>query len=283
MGSAFRSLRFHATFACALAALIPQLTAQTSFTQDFTSSATIGDYVGIPPGGGQLDAIGGGGGVTWSIAGGALQVARAGTGAAWLDRTTDVLGAPLSAVALSFQFRTVDVTTASAAASLVFYVGDGLTSLGTAPTAGIHSQFGIQLNNTASEAWFLRDIAGATNGAASGGTAFQAVTFVVNNSGAPLTYAMGGGVTGTVADDSWDLWLGGTRQFAGVAATNGVVALAEFKLRWGGGQGTVQLDNIALTNLAAPIPEPSTWAALIGAASLGVVMLARRRAAKSGN
>jgi hypothetical protein len=258
--------------ALALVSLLP-LAAHAQFAQDFTSSSTVGDYASATPDNGQFNAIGGGGGVTWSISSGALQLARTSTGAAWLDRTTDLGGAPLSALALSFDFRAVDITASGATAnSLVFYVGDGLTSSGTVPGAGtVHSQFAINLNNATTDTWFLRNVGTATNSANSGTTSFLRVTFVVNNTGSALNYDVGG-LSGTLANDTFDLWLGTTRQFAGGAATDGGVALAEFKMRMGNQTGTLQFDNFSVT----AIPEPSTWAALFGIAALGVVMIRRR-------
>ena len=256
------------------------LATHAQFSQDFSSSTIVSDYVSAnAPTANQFNALGGGGGVTLSIVGGALQVTRVGgaapnNGAAWIDRTTDLTGAPFDALALSFDFRVVDITTAGPTGnSLTFYVGNGLTSSGNIPGAGtVHSQFAINLNNATSETWFLRNIGTSTNSTNSGTTSFLRVTFVVNNTGAALNYNVGGGVSGTLANDTWDLWLGATRQFAGQAATDGSVNLAEFKMRWGNQAGTVQFDNFAIT----AIPEPSTWALLIGGAALGIVFVRRR-------
>lgn len=277
MFSPIASLSAWTCCAFAVVSLLP-LSLSAQFSQDFSSSTTLGDYVNAAPNSGQFNAVSGGGGVTWSISGGALQLARTATGAAWLDRTTDFSGAPFSAMALSFDFRAVDITTGAAANSLIFYVGDGLASAGTAPSAStVHSQFAINLNNAASDTWFLRDVSTSTNSANSGTTSFTKVTFLVNNTGSTLNYNVGG-LTGTLADDTWDLWLGTTRQFAGGAATTGTVALNELKMRMGSQAGTVQFDNFSVSAITA-VPEPSTWAAVVGGISLVGVIIARRRRA----
>ena len=269
--------------ALALASLLP-LSTLAQFSQDFSSSSSIGDYATATPNNGQFTSIGTGAtSVTWSIVDGALQGAKSSTQAGWLDRTADLSGAPFGALALSFDFRAVDIVGGSSSGnSLLFYVGDGLPAGGgNPPTSGVHSQFAIQLNDATTDTWYLRNVASATNSAASGTTLFQQITMVVNNTGSALNYNTNG-LPGTLANDSFDLWLGTTRQFAGVAATDDSVALSEFKIRFNAQTGTVQFDNFSVSAVT-PIPEPSTWAAIFGAVALAGVVIARRRRAPSGS
>jgi hypothetical protein len=56
-------------------------------------------------------------------------------------------------------------------------------------------------------------------------------------------------------------------------------AFDSFAINWATGtmnSGTFTLDSFSATVTAAPIPEPSTYAALAGVAALGLVILRRR-------
>ena len=94
-----------------------------------------------------------------------------------------------------------------------------------------------------------------------------------NNSGSSTTYLAPDGSTESLADDTWDLWVGISKQLNDRAVTTAAQTIANFKFgALGNGTYTAQFDSISIQN----IPEPKTWG-LIGIGSAFIMWTLRRR------
>jgi hypothetical protein len=241
------------------------------WSQDFSSGGVPADYDdGVAN---EFDGITtSGAAFSWSISGNSILGDRSGSNSGALSRTTDLSISPNMAY-FQFDFAPVDITTA-ATSSIVAYLGSNLNTNNSAATnSDVHSRFSINLTNATTEEWTVRDI----NGGTTYGTLFtgtQKLTLIANNTGSALPYDLGGGVSGTLADDKFDLWVGSTLAFDDAAATTGaVVSITDFKLLWNAGNGTATFDNIVVGS----IPEPATIVCIISGTAM-LLMRRRRRA-----
>lgn len=249
------------------------------FSQDFSSSSVVSDYVNASsPNSGQWNAIGSSGsGVTVAIAGGALQYTRATANTGSFSRTTDFSPVP---PALIYQFTlSVSGNSAAQTTAAVWQLGSGFGTANSAEAnANVHSRFA--LNFTTSDGTFqLRDIAGGVNSGNLSGA--QNITWVVNNSGGAISYVGPDSQSWTVADDAWDLWAGNSLLFDDIAAQTATQVLTDMKFAFTAGSGSVNMDNFVIT----AIPEPADWG-LISAGGLmlvaGVHSRRQNRRAKAG-
>jgi hypothetical protein len=104
----------------------------------------------------------------------------------------------------------------------------------------------------------VRDINAGKNWLTNSGT--QTITWVINNSGSPLTYTAPNGSSETVTNDASDLWVGTTRAIDDMAATSGSNALANFKFAISGGSETITMDNFSITDPTTSVvvvPQPA--------------------------
>jgi hypothetical protein len=216
------------------------------FSQDFSSSTVVADYVSASPSTGQFNAINTSSGSTASIVGGTLEFSR--TGGSWsAARTTDI-GTP---DVVFFQID-VNVTAVSAAANgaVTFYFGSGLDNANTAPTnAQTHSRFALSYLSGGN--WTVREVGGSNS--ANTYTGSQTVTFVINNGATDGFYTGPNGTSQSVAIDKWDLWVGNVLEFNDRNATTTTQTLTDFKIHSSTGGGTVQFDNISINAITLPI------------------------------
>lgn len=241
------------------------------FSQDFASGGVVSDYVNASnPDNGQWNALGTSGAAkTWSVSSGALLLSstNTGTNSAYAARTTDFSTVPVAAK-LTFDLELASSATALTSA-VQFLLGSGFDGNNSLPGAStVHSKFG--LNFTDANSFSVRDVSGSTNGAGTFTVGSHQITFVTNNSGGAITYLAPDGTTETVADDTWDLWVGNSRQLNDRAATTGSVVLTDFKFgSTSNANFALRFDNIQIS----AIPELSS--ALLG--SFGLLGLLRRR------
>ncbi len=248
--------------------------AQTLFSQNFNSSSTLSNYVGT--GAGQFDAITVGGTGTATISDGALDLTKNSSNSATFARTTNLTSA--SALIYQFDFSIAGNTTAQTSSnapsntgSVSFYIGSGLTTSTTGEAAGaITARFNLGWTTTDGQ-WNLINPAGSVSGNQSGS---QTITWYVNNSAASFSYTGPDSGTHTIAAGAYDLWIGSTRSFAGTSVTTTGLDATDFKFRWGNAasNATLSFDNFSVS----AVPEPSTYAALLGAAALAGTAWYRR-------
>lgn len=222
------------------------------FEQNFSASTTTGTYVSGTPNNGQFDAlnVNGSTAVTINTTGGnKLRYTRTGNSGGF-SRITDFSGPPTS---LMIRFdMTLSGTQSAATTGATWWLGSGFATANSGPAnANVHSRVG--LNVSASTGQFsLRDITGSTNSSTYSGT--QTITWVVNNSGASITYRAPNGANESIADDTWDLWVGNTKEFDEISALFATQTLADFKFLWTNGNGVIDFDNM----LVDPIPAIPT-------------------------
>ncbi|WP_017258728.1 T9SS type A sorting domain-containing protein [Pedobacter arcticus] len=224
----------------------------TIFSQDFNSSNTVSSYVSASsPTSSQFNAISAsGGGVTISINAGKLRYARTANSGSF-SRTADFNPSP-KVVVYKFDMEVAGNSAATTNVA-VLQIGSGFGTANSAETNGdVHSRIGINISATTGE-FSLRDIGGGNNSSAFTGN--QNVTWVVNNSGNSYTYTPPSGTgTETVANDSWDLFIGTTRVLNDVAATTPTQTLSDLKFAFTGGTATIDFDNINIQSIDVTPP-----------------------------
>lgn len=253
------------------------LNAQTLFSQDFTAGGTTTTYVSGTPTTGQFDAISTTGGAkAWSISSNTLAFASTGTNSAYASRSTDFTSTPAAAM-VTFDFIFTSSSTALTSA-FDMALGSGFgTANASESNANTYAKFG--LNFTATNGYTVRDISGTTNGATTFGTGTSTFTWVLNNSGSTISYTAPDASIETLANDTWDLWVGTSKQLNDRAVTTATQNITDWKLGFSGnGTYAMSFDNFSVTTVA--IPEPSTYALLIGG-GLGLFALLRRRRVQS--
>ena len=256
-----------------LAASLAGANAAVLFTQDFAAGGTTSTYVSASsPTTGQWNAISTTGGAkAWSIASNTLQLSSTGVNAGYASRTTDFSSAP-TVMQYSFSFNLVSSSTALTTA-LDVEVGSGFSTNNSGETgANVYAKFGINL--TASNGFVVRDISGSANGATTF-TGSQTITWIANNSGLSTTYLAPDGSTESLANDTWDLWVGTSKQLNDRAATTASQTITDFKFGTPTNTTatyTAQFDNITIQD----IPEPKTWA-LLGIGSSFMLWNLRRK------
>ena len=229
--------------------------------QDFSSSTTVTNYVSATPTNGQFNAIGTSGpGTVLSInttTSNKLRFARTGNAGAY-SRTTDFSPTPGS---ILYRFdMTLSANSVAATNAATFQVGSGYgTTNSTETNVNTHSRLGVNFTTTAGQ-FSLRDLTNSINSANFSGT--QTIFWAINNSGSILTYKAPDGSFETVANDTYDLWIGTTKVFNDIAATTTTQTLTDLKFVISGANGTMDFDNF----LVDPIPAVPTSAA---ASSIG--------------
>ena len=98
------------------------------------------------------------------------------------------------------------------------------------------------------------------------------------NTGGPLTYKGG---ANSVADNTYDVWLDGTRILSGQGLRNSLAQWNSFAFSIGGsaaGTDVKYIDNVVMTNDLEGVPEPSSAALIgIGVGAISITLLQKRR------
>ncbi|QEK50246.1 T9SS type A sorting domain-containing protein [Pedobacter aquae] len=226
----------------------------TIFSQDFSSSAVVADYVSATPNSGQFNAIGAPSGANnnINITNSKLNFTRgsASGGGGTFSRTTDFSPVP-SIIIYKFDLEVTNnllgITTAA-----VFQVGSGFgTANGAEANASVHSRIGIGITDTPGE-FRVRNIGDLVNGSVIH-TGSKTITWVVNNSSSTYTYVAPNGSSETVAPDTWDLFVGTLKEFNDNSAQTASQVLSDLKFSFVDGLATISLDNISIESVT-PLP-----------------------------
>jgi hypothetical protein len=243
------------------------------FSQDFSSSSIVSDYVNAAPNSGQWNAIStSGGGTTVSINSGALQYART-TSAGSFSRTTDFSPTP-TAVVYKFDLSVSGNSVAQTSAA-VWQIGSGFGTANSAEAiAQAHSRFAIDFTATPGT-FTIHEINGATSANLSG---VQSLMWVINNTGGSLSYVGADNQATVVANDTWDIWAGTTLIFDDKAATTTSQTLTDLKFAFTAGSGSITMDNFSIE----AVPEPAEWGAISALGLMGICGLREWRQRRCG-
>jgi hypothetical protein len=242
---------------CVLFALVFCATgAQAQFTQTFSSSNNVNDYVDTsPPAGPNLfDNIKTTGTDQATIVNGMLCLGRTGANRSSVKRSTDISAPPLSAVQFRFDIE-VSNNTATATDSVRVQLGSGFSATANVLEADseVYGQFAFDFTSTGG--FQVRDV---TNGTVNSTvfTGLQTITWVLNNTGGPITYSAPNGMNVNLANDTADIWVGTTQVFSNVAVQTPTQVMTDFQIFWQAGSDDtlLKLDNI---NIDAPPMGPT--------------------------
>lgn len=183
-------------------------------------------------------------------------------------------------ISVSFKINAAGSTTNTTTGN-TFMLGNGFgVNTDMEIIDSIHSKISIRL--TSDGKFTLGDDAGAFYPAVSGYSSEQAVKWYVNNSGTAQAYIAPNGSIETIANDTWDLWVGIVKAFDDHAAFKPLTALSDFKFLFNQGTATIQLDDINIINEPG-IPLPIKLLSFTGAAKDAKILLAWATASEQNN
>ncbi|MBC7890825.1 MAG: T9SS type A sorting domain-containing protein, partial [Sphingobacteriaceae bacterium] len=84
------------------------------------------------------------------------------------------------------------------------------------------------------------------------------ITWVINKTGAALSYVPPGGGTSTVADGRADVWVDSRLAFDDIAAVTSSQNLAQFKFIFDAGQGVLFIDDLLIRDVSGSLPVELT-------------------------
>ncbi len=218
------------------------------FSQNFSSSSTVADYISATPTTAQFTSINNATNNPTSITGGVLRFSKSGGSTGYFARTTGFSSTP-TLIQIKFDFQ-ISSQASAGSNEATFYVGDGLTDNASVSNSNFHSRVSFNFEATSGE-FSLRDVGASTNGANTY-SGKQTITFVVNNSDATQTYTPPGGGTESVAKDTYDIWVGSTKEINDGAATTATAELKQIKFLYPSGSVNANLDfdNFVITELS---------------------------------
>ncbi len=181
------------------------------FTQNFSGTAVVSDYVDAAGESNKFTAISGGTNNVVSITGGALRFTKTGGNTAYFNRGAVAAAAfagPPTVLKISFSFQAVS-STIGGTTQAQMYVGSSFANSATSPTgSNTHSRLVFNFG-TAND--FSMNSSTAPTAETSYYTTKQNITWVINNSGTAVSYTTPDGVTKkTLANDKWDVYVGAT-------------------------------------------------------------------------
>lgn len=260
-------------FLCLAAGFIRVNAQAVLFNQDFTAGGTYVTYQkNLNPSSGQWNGIAvNNSAKAWTIDSNALRLTSTGGGVAFASRITDFSPVP-SALKITFTFQLVSSTT-SLSPAFEMFLGNSFGLSGVDPTVSTtFAKFGF--STSAVNTFKVRDTTANVDGPSTfSGT--QAVTWVLNNTGAALTYTAPNGSMESLANDTWDLWIGTTKEFDDRAATTPSQRMADWKFGTdNSGTFTMSFDNFNVsTVVSGGGSTPAAPSSLTATGGSGVVSL----------
>lgn len=221
----------------------------TTLANTSNASITTGTYCGSSPTSAQFNFIGSNGsGCSFEVPASTQKLTFVRTANVGIfTRSTDFSPVP-SAAFYKFDL-TVSGNSVAQTNAAVFQMG---FSFGTAYSADnstqSHANLGVNLSSTDGE-FSLRNAANTASTANFSGT--QTICWVINNTGASLTYIAPDGSSQAVADDKEDVWVGNTLAFDETAAFDPLRSLRNIKFVFNAGSAKIELDNFTV----APVPS----------------------------
>ena len=234
------------------------------FTQDFSSSNVVADYVSGTPDSGQFNDISASSShvAVW-INNGALRFNRTGTATMYAYRNFNFTSNP-KFVQLKFDFELSNYQQGTQNPSIAVFIGSHFSSASFGSSSTYTSRIGIVGNNGTNE--FKVSTVDNMGGALSTNnfSGKQTITFVVNNSGSDQTYTGPDGSIEAVASCKMDVWVGNSKGINDFSLKNTASPTADitgfkFQAAPASGLGLFDFDNIEMRDLIINIPgTPST-------------------------
>lgn len=232
------------------------------FTQDFSASTAVLDYVSETPNTGQFDAISSSGSSsTTSINNEALRFNRTGAASLYAYRNFTFATNP-TFVQLKFDFEISNYQAGTQSPLFSVFIGSGFSSASFGTTSTYASRFGIAAQDNAGEfkVSSIDNIGGAPSSGAFSGK--QTITFVVNNSGNDKNYTAPDGSAESVANGKMDVWIGLTKGIDDFSLKNtdakGDISGFKIQATSASGTGIFDFDNIEMKNLEGTTVTPPT-------------------------
>jgi hypothetical protein len=261
-------------FSFVIALVVTPIHAAVVFQQDFSSSATVGDYVSATPNSGQVNDISADGSLsTVNIVGNQLTFSMGSGGTAGMLRSTDLSSPIMSVMDLELVFTYSTASTGTFGPGPNFQVGDYPSSATNYTSGGAsNDRFADILWRRTGTTYQIE-----SGGATAAGLAYNTehtLRFFLNDSGVSHDYLGPDGFQYTLNHHSEALFLDGV-----LVVNNGTVSpgvanadLSTFRLRAVDLDRTLAINSLTIWDVlpavppppAAPIPEPSGFALLFG-------------------
>ena len=140
-----------------------------------------------------------------------------------------------------------------------FNIGTSFDTAAGRPSGGF-AKFGIgwYRSTGVDSFWYVNNINSGTVTGAGHFLGIKTITFAVNGSGGPLTYTSPAGASETLADQTWDLWVGTSKEFDDQAILDNTQNMSAFKIVNGGGSNAITIDNLLIDYLVTTdVNEPT--------------------------
>ena len=253
------------------------------FSQNFSGTSVVTDYIDATNGysANKFTAISSLTNSPATISGGSLTFTKTGGSASYLSQIKDMNA---NVLIVSFDFSVSGQTSANTS-SIVFNVGSSFGNNATAytGTSGGNSRFAINFSATPGS-FSTRDIANTTN-SANVYSGMQTITFIVNNKPSGISYVAPSGSRESLPANTWDLWVGNTKEFNDVAVENPANVLNHFKISAQSGipNSIMTFDNFVIKDQTEPTTLPVSLTSFTAKANLQNIDLAWTTAAEKDN
>lgn len=220
------------------------------FIQDFSASTDISSYISATPDSGQFSGISNSAEVVSSITNGQLRMVKTANTASYFYRTPSPALSPVpNFIQLKFDFEASNQDQVTSTREIPFYFGANYTSAGV-PIATAYCRFGIGISTSLGK--FYLKILDNGNTQSADFSVKQTIIFLANNSGSTQSYPAPNGSSETIANDTWEIWVGTTKVFNDVAVKNPDLELGSFKFQYNSTlpNATLDFDNIEFKDLA---------------------------------
>ncbi|MEN8857078.1 MAG: T9SS type A sorting domain-containing protein [Flavobacteriaceae bacterium] len=224
------------------------------FTQDFSVSTVVSDYISTVPDIGDFNGLTESKtNLVTSINNGALQFERTEAATIYAFRNFNLTENP-TLVQFKFDFELSNYQSGTQNPTFSIFIGNSFSSSSFGTNSTYASRFGIVGKNGTNEfkVTTIDNIGGAPS--SSYYTGKQEITFIVNNSGSDQSYTAPNGNSEAVANGKMDLWVGNTSVINDFSLRNTAFPKADisgFKIQATSrsGTGTFSFDNIEFTDL----------------------------------
>lgn len=226
----------------------------TYFQQDFSAGGTPADYVSSNPNTTQFNGLAG---LNATITNNAVQFTRpTDTGTGYISRSSNFAGLPTSLhVQFSFEVLSNDVNVAATSA-VIFYIGSGFSSgPQNPPNADVYARLALNLSPTTSGQFQVRTLPSGGGGSDSKlYSGRQTITFTMNNTGSIVNYVSPTGALETLANDTYDIWIGSDMFVNDQPVLTPGQTISNFKFRVNNGAGIMQIGNILMRDISGALP-----------------------------